>query len=187
MSRSKTSPPPLDQVWLVVVPQLDFTEPQFHFGERVQWAGENDQGIWQRQTGCIIGMTFIRSHGWEYHIQPDLDPVASNPSTPATVVSLPVQDLTRIEAATSIESYLQPPSAWLPTAQAAQVLGLSAEQLRRLRRKGLFKVGHHCRDTSFPNSGLSRWQWHVVRCGQALAVPPEKRGLPCPSCLTASK
>ena len=132
-------------------------------------------------------MTFIRSHSWEYHIQPDLDPVASNPSTPATVVSLPVQDLTRIEAATSIESYLQPPSAWWPTAQAAQVLGLSAEQLRRLRRKGLFKVGHHCRDTSFPNSGLSRWQWHVVRCGQALAVPPKKRGLPCPSCLTASK
>ena len=178
MSRTKTHPHPLDQVWLVVVPQPDFTEPQFHFGERVQWAGENDQGIWQRQTGCIIGMTFIRSHGWEYHIQPDLDPVASNPSTPATVVSLPVQDLTRIEAATSIQSYLQPPSAWLPTAQAAQVLGLSAEQLRRLRRKGLFKVGHHCRDTSFPNSGLSRWQWHVVRCGQALAVPPEKRTFP---------
>ena len=178
MSRSKTSPPPLDPVWLVVVPQLHFTEPQFHFGERVQWAGENDQRVWQRQTGCIIGMTFIRSHGWEYHIQPDLDPVGSNPSTPATLVSLPVQDLTRIAAATSIQSYLQPPSAWLPTAQAAQVLGLSAEQLRRLRRKGLFKVGHHCRDTSFPNSGLSRWQWHVVRCGQALAVPPEKRTFP---------
>ena len=180
MSRSKTSPPPLDQVWLVVVPQLDFTEPQFHFGERVQWAGENDQRVWQRQTGCIIGMTFIRSHGWEYHIQPDLDPVASNPSAPATLVSFPVHDLTRIEATISIQSYLQPPSAWLPTAQAAQLLGLSPEQLRRLRRKGLFKVGHHCRDTSFPNSGLSRWQWHVVRCGQALAVPPEKRSLPCP-------
>ena len=64
MSRTKTSPHPLDRVWLVVVPQPDFTEPQFHFGERVQWAGENDQRVWQRQTGCIIGMTFIRSHGW---------------------------------------------------------------------------------------------------------------------------
>ena len=177
MSRTKTSPHPLDRVWLVVVPQPDFTEPQFHFGERVQWAGENDQRVWQRQTGCIIGMTFIRSHGWEYHIQPDLNPVASNPSVPATLVSLPVHDLTRIEAATSIQSYLQPPSAWWPTAQAAQVLGLSAEQLRKLRRKGLFKVGTHCRDMTIPGSGLPRWQWQVERCQQALAVPPAKRSI----------
>ena len=78
-------------------------------------------------------------------------------------------------AATAVEAYLQPASAWLQTAPAAQVLGISSEQLRKLRRRGLFKVGTHCRDTSIPGSGLARWQWHIERCQQALATPPAKR------------
>ncbi|MBD2261098.1 DNA-binding protein [Pseudanabaena sp. FACHB-2040] len=61
------------------------------------------------------------------------------------------------------------------TEAAATLLGISAEQLRHLRRSGLFKAGHHYRDTSIPGSGKPRWQWHVERCAQALAVPPEKR------------
>jgi hypothetical protein len=176
MPRAKASPNPLDQVWLVVVPQQAFVEPQFHFGERVQWAGEDDQGVWQRQTGGIMGMTFTGSHGWEYHIQPDASPTdVHQPNVVTRLVHLKVHDLTRIAAATAVETYLQPASAWSPTTQAAQVLGISSEQLRKLRRKGLFKVGTHCRDTSIPGSGLPRWQWHSERCQQALATPPAKR------------
>jgi hypothetical protein len=65
----------------------------------------------------------------------------------------------------------------MATQAAAATLGLSPAQLRKLRRKQLFKVGYHYRDTSVPGSGLPRWQWHVARCGKALEIPPEKRPL----------
>ncbi|MBD1871229.1 DNA-binding protein [Cyanobacteria bacterium FACHB-471] len=66
---------------------------------------------------------------------------------------------------------------WFFTEPAAFKLGISAEQLRKLRRKGLFKNGHHYRDISVPGSGLPRWQWHVERCVKALEIPPEKRSI----------
>ena len=43
MSRPKTFTHDADQAWLVVVPKCqEFTQPQFHFGERVKWAHEED-------------------------------------------------------------------------------------------------------------------------------------------------
>lgn len=154
-----------------------FTPPQFYFGDRVQWTGEDANGVWASRTGQITGLHFTRLRTWQYQVRFDADPATDAESE--LDVSCAEWLLQLRQKPNRIEPHLPPPSEWLTTAQAAQVLGLSPEQLRRLRRKGLFKVGHHCRDTSFPNSGLSRWQWHVVRCGQALAVPPEKRGLPC--------
>ncbi|MBM0745161.1 hypothetical protein JOY44_27170 (plasmid) [Phormidium sp. CLA17] len=55
------------------------------------------------------------------------------------------------------------------------MLGITNNQLRKLRLNGLFKQGFHYRDTSIPNSGLPRWQWHVERCTQALESPLERR------------
>ncbi|WP_348257689.1 helix-turn-helix domain-containing protein [Funiculus sociatus] len=120
-------------------------------------------------------MHFTRLQTWQYQVR--LDPTTGAGSD--TDLSCAEYDLQLTQALHRVQP--QPPlsqSEWLTTAQAAEVLGLSPEQLRRLRRKGLFKVGHHCRDTSVPGSGLSRWQWHLIRCGKALEVPPEKRAIP---------
>ncbi|MBD1860026.1 DNA-binding protein [Leptolyngbya sp. FACHB-1624] len=70
---------------------------------------------------------------------------------------------------------LQLEPEWRLTRVAAQKLGVSSEQLRKLRRRGLFKSGYHYRDISVPGSGKSRWQWHLTRCGQALESPSASR------------
>jgi hypothetical protein len=61
-------------------------------------------------------------------------------------------------------------SEWQPTDQAAKILGLSTDQLRNLRLKGLFIEGQHYRDASLPGSNRAYWQWHVERCNQVLTA-----------------
>ena len=41
-----------------------FTPPQFYFGDRVQWTGEDANGIWASRTGQITGMHFTRLRTW---------------------------------------------------------------------------------------------------------------------------
>lgn len=165
----------LKEGWLLASSKESaFASPQFYFGDWVQWTGEDVNGVWARRTGQITGMHFTRLRTWQYQVRFDADPAAGAESD--LDISCAEYLLQLKQAPHRVQPHPTTLSEWSTTAQAAQVLGLSPEQLRRLRRKGLFKVGHHCRDTSFPNSGLSRWQWHVVRCGQALAIPPEKRG-----------
>jgi hypothetical protein len=162
-----------DYAWLVAVPKRqEFTQPEFHFGERVKWSGEDAQGIWFCRTGRIIGMKFTTEQGWHYQLQLDPDSIA--PDMDQTVI-VAAEDIKLVKDSASIRTHLKPESDWVITQQAAQALGVSPEQLRKLRRRGLSKIGHHYRDTSVPGSGLSRWQWHVERCGKALAVPPEQR------------
>ncbi|MBD1887942.1 helix-turn-helix domain-containing protein [Coleofasciculus sp. FACHB-SPT9] len=66
-------------------------------------------------------------------------------------------------------------SQWLDTAAAAVVLGISARQLRKLRKEGLFKLGKHYRIPSAPGAARPTYQWHPERCAQALETPMEKR------------
>ncbi|MBD1998049.1 DNA-binding protein [Leptolyngbya sp. FACHB-541] len=54
------------------------------------------------------------------------------------------------------------------------MLGISEEQLRKLRRNELFKSNYHYRDTSIPGAGRPYWQWHVERCAEALEASPKK-------------
>lgn len=83
-----------------------------------------------------------------------------------------------IKDSTSLRRQLKGESEWLSTQQAANRLGISTEQLRKFRRRGWLKAGQHCRDISMPGSALPRWQWHLERCSQLLAIPPEKRPAP---------
>ncbi len=65
---------------------------------------------------------------------------------------------------------------WLYTDEAAIALDLkSAEVLRKLYRAGTFKVGFHVRDVSPTGSGRPTLQFHIKRCEEVLALPPEKR------------
>jgi hypothetical protein len=66
-------------------------------------------------------------------------------------------------------------AAWLDTNAAATELGLSARQLRRLRKQGLFKLGKHYRITSAPKAGRPTYQWHCQHCSELLETPLEKR------------
>lgn len=163
-----------DYAWLVAIPRRqEFTEPKFHFGERVKWCGEDSNSIWCCQTGRIMGMQFSPSPGWQYGVVWDSDGIQSTTGSDATYFA--EFHLTLIKDSASVRQHLKGETEWLNTQQAADCLGISAEQLRKLRRRGWLKVGHHCRDTSVPGSGLSRWQWHVGRCSKALDTPPEKR------------
>lgn len=168
MSTRRT--PGIDQAtaWLVAVPKRqEFTKPAFHFGERVKWRGYQQAPLPYR-TGRIIGMRFVVDVGWHYTLEIDDDRAQ-------TVVDQIEPALTLVQDDASVRPQLESQSVWLMTADAAAELGISAEQLRKLRRRGLFKVGYHYRDTSVPGSGLPRWQWHRDRCAKALAVPPEQR------------
>lgn len=165
-----------DYAWLIVVPKRqEFTQPKFHFGERVKWCTEAKSSSWGCQTGRIIGIHFIASHGWTYLI--NLDQEGQAPDTASGEQSIAEPFLQLVQDSASLRRQLKPAADWLLTNQAAARLGLSPEQLRKLRRKGLFKPGHHCRDSSVPGSGLPRWQWHVERCSQALESPSAKRSL----------
>ncbi|MCY7277542.1 MAG: hypothetical protein LH702_28350 [Phormidesmis sp. CAN_BIN44] len=176
MSRPKTFTHDVDQAWLVVVPKRqEFTQPQFHFGERVKWIDE-EKGHGFHRTGRILGMTFTPAQQWQYEIHLDVE--SSLPSQEDGEVTITEALLKLVPDSQSIRPQLRPEPDWRLTQEAAQALGVSAEQLRKLRRRGLFKSGYHYRDISVPGSGKSRWQWHVVRCGKALEVPSEKRPVP---------
>lgn len=163
-----------DYAWFIAVPKRqEFTEPKFHFGERVKYSGEDNNGAWYCQTGRIVGMQFSPSQGWQYQLLLDSEEPASTPRLAERYFA--ELELTLVKDSASLRTQFKGESEWLSTQQAASRLGISAEQLRRLRRKGFLKVGHHCRDTSVPGSNLSRWQWHVDRCSKALDIPPEKR------------
>lgn len=172
MLSGKTSIPKSDIAWFVAVPsRQEFTQPQFNFGERVKFCQE--QGRKQNwETGCITGMKFD-SQAWTYSIVLDSD---------SSLVSCGVQELMAHETelqlvldACAIRQQIQKDQAWFFTVEAAAKLGITAEQLRKLRLNGLFKQGHHYRDTSVPNSGLPRWQWHVDRCHKALETSSRKQ------------
>lgn len=64
---------------------------------------------------------------------------------------------------------------WLDTGTSAVVLNISARQLRKLRKDGLFKLGTHYRIVSAPQAARPTYQWHPERCAQALEIPMEKR------------
>lgn len=58
---------------------------------------------------------------------------------------------------------------WFNTDPAWRYLGLnSAEQLRRLRRKGIFRCGIEYRIVE------SEYQFHIERCSQRLGADPAK-------------
>lgn len=165
-----------DLAWFIGVPKCqEFTQPQFHFGERVKWPYEED-GHRSYRTGRIFGMTFTSAQQWRYEIHLDLE--SSLPVQEEGEMTIPETALKLVPDSQSIRPQLRPEPDWRLTQGSAQTLGVSAEQLRKLRRKGLFKSGYHYRDISVPGSGKSRWQWHVIRCGKALEVPSERRTVP---------
>jgi len=176
MSPSKRLTPDNDLAWFIGVPKCqEFTQPQFHFGERVKWTQETDaQKVYR--TGRIFGMTFIPDQQWQYEIHLDVE--SSLPAQEEGEETILETDLKLVPDSQSIRPQLQPEPDWRLTQVAAHSLGVSADQLRKLRRRGLFKSGYHYRDISVPGSGKSRWQWHVVRCEKALEVPSEKRPVP---------
>ncbi|MCY7276624.1 MAG: hypothetical protein LH702_23540, partial [Phormidesmis sp. CAN_BIN44] len=119
---------------------------------------------------------FTPAQQWQYEIHLDVE--SSLPSQEDGEVTIPETDLKLVPDSQSIRPQLRTEPDWRLTQEEAQALGVSAEQLRKLRRRGLFKSGYHYRDISVPGSGKSRWQWHVVRCGKALEVPSDKRPVP---------
>lgn len=66
-------------------------------------------------------------------------------------------------------------SAWADTNTAADFLGISPRQLRKLRKEGLLKLGKHYRVTTSATAARPTYRWHCDRCGAALEIPMEKR------------
>lgn len=161
-----------DSVWLIAVPKAEFSKPPFHFGERVKWWIDVN-GVRQDLTGRIWGCGFSSEEIWEYYIK--LDANQNIGIELEEFVFLNQTELRKVSDSSSIINHALPKSEWLMTREAAAHLGVSPDQLRNLRSKGLFKSGVHYRDSSVPGSGRPCWQWHVERCHQALEVPPEKR------------
>jgi hypothetical protein len=52
---------------------------------------------------------------------------------------------------------------WSNTETAAQQLGVTAEKLRKLKRKGYLKHGFHWRSQSSPDAKKPRMQFNVER------------------------
>lgn len=154
--------------WSVLVPaRAEFTQPRFHFGERVKWTLEiGASQHWL--TGRIRGMWFSDSHEWEYLIALDARSTIDNTELDASAI-LNETELKLVEDSNSIRKYLKPASEWQPTESAAVALGLSSDQLRNLRLKGLFREGQHYRDASVPGSARPYWQWNVEQCSQLLS------------------
>lgn len=177
MSNSINSTMDHEHAWFVAVPKRqEFTQPSFHFGERVKfYQGQGHERTWE--TGRITGMQFVEGQQWTYNVI--LDNTSSLITCGVQALTAREDELKLVKDSYAIRDQLQPERPWLLTGKAALQLGITATQLRKLRLNGLFKSGHHYRDISIPGSGLSRWQWHVGRCAQALQVPPEKR-LVCP-------
>lgn len=65
---------------------------------------------------------------------------------------------------------------WYETSEAWILLDLkSAEDLRRKRRNGFFKLGYHYRKgNEDPAATMPRWEFHVLRCRERLAEDPAK-------------
>ena len=168
--------PPLslqDHAWIVAVPKrAEFSEPLFHFGERVKFCqGQGGDRSWE--TGRIIGMKFTDFDQWVFTIILDLDSSLSQCGIQEIIAKQ--TELYLVKDSFTLRAALEAQPQWLNTAEAAKSLGISSAQLRKLRLKGMFKSGYHYRDVSVPNSGLPRWQWHIGNCSKALAVPSEKR------------
>lgn len=167
MPRTRSSIPSSEIAWFVLVPKTtEFTQPQFHFGERVKWLVEIDANR-QWLTGRIKGMWFAAQQ-WEYLVALDAKSVAGVDLEAVEVLA--ELDLKLVTDAATLRQKPQLNSEWQPTDQAAKILGLSADQLRNLRLKGFFIEGEHYRDASLPNSNRAYWQWHVERCNQFLTV-----------------
>ena len=170
--------PPLlakDYAWLVIVPKrAEFSEPLFHFGERVKFCqGQGSDRSWE--TGRIVGMKLTDFDQWVYSIA--LDKESSLQACGVQEITAKQSELKLVQDSCSLRNHLQFQQEWFHTKEAATTLGISAEQLRKLRLNGLFKSGYHYRDTSISGSARPHWQWHVERCSKALEVPPEKRAM----------
>jgi hypothetical protein len=162
-----------DIAWFIGVPKrADFTQPPFHFGERVKW-WLDVEGVRHYLTGRIKGMLFTANQDWECWIELDRNRTITKYGLEDDVLG--ASRLTLVKDSSSIRNQLKPPSEWALTNEAATRLGISSDQLRNLRLKGLFKSGYHYRDSSVPGSARPRWQWHIERCGKALEVSPSKR------------
>ena len=165
-----------DYVWLIAVPKrAEFSEPPFHYGERVKFSTQSENGGRCWETGRIIGMKW-KEQEWTCSVELDAD--SSIVAMGVTEVNVPSPQLKLVKDSASVRAQLQLQQQWFPTGEAASLLGISPEQLRKLRLNGLFKASYHYRDTSIPGSGRPCWQWHIERCGKALSVPPEKRPVP---------
>jgi hypothetical protein len=141
MSQPKTSTHDSDSAWVVGVPKCqEFTQPQFHSSDRVKWTQETD-GRRVYRTGRILGMTFTLAQQWQYKIHLDLE--SSLPSQEDYEVTIPEAALTLVPDSQSICPQLRTELDWRLTQVAPQSLGVSAKQLRKLRRRGLFKSGYH--------------------------------------------
>jgi hypothetical protein len=173
MRNSITSIKQNEQAWFIAVPKRqEFTQPAFHFGERVKFCqGQGYDRVWE--TGRILGMQFVESEQWLYSISLDNEALLFPDGVQR--VTAREDELKLVKDSNAIRDQLQPERQWLLTAEAALQLGITATQLRKLRLNGLFKSGHHCRDISVPNSGLPRWQWHVERCSKAIEASGKKR------------
>lgn len=162
-----------DCAWIIIVPKrAEFSEPLFYFGERVKFEqGKGSDRSWE--TGRIIGIKYVESEQWIYSICLDKD----SPLQVCGVeeVTARQSELKLVRDSCSLRDYLQSQQEWLHTKEAASKLGISEEQLRKLRLNGLFKQGYHYRDTSIPGSSRPQWQWHIERCSKALEIPSEKR------------
>lgn len=174
MNKNNSVVPEADHAWFLAVPKRqEFTMPAFHLGERVKWRVAGEGRSPRYQSGRVMGLVFRASQEWHYIIcvdVPETDAEAWQ-EHPATVLTL-VPDTASIRSQIDLHQ-----SPWQMSEAAAAALGISAAQLRKLRRQGMFKAGHHYRDTSVPGSGKPRWQWHVGRCEKALAIAPEKRDI----------
>lgn len=118
-------------------------------------------------------MKFDSSTKWSYTV--DLDLESSLNQCGIEEITANQAELQLVKDSCTLRSALDVKPQWFNTAEAAELLNVSPGQLRKLRLNGMFKSGHHYRDTSIPGSNLPRWQWHIERCAKALAVPPEQR------------
>ena len=165
--------PEHEHAWIIAVPKRqEFTQPAFHFGERVKFCqGQGSELVWE--TGRITGMHFVDGEQWLYSVL--LDNTSALVSDGVQAVTAKAIELKLVKDSYAIRAQFQPQKQWLLTAEAALQLSLTATQLRKLRLNGLFKSGHHYRDISVPNSGLPRWQWHVECCSKALEASGKRR------------
>jgi hypothetical protein len=163
----------LNLAWVIAVPKhAEFTQPSFHFGERVKWVIEV-RGNRRCLTGRIRGCWFCEAGFWEYFIKLDIN--QSLGLELEDFVFLQSSQLSLVNDSDSLRNPTHPMSEWLNTREAARRLGVSQVQLRKLRLSGLLESGYHCRNTSVPGSSKPRWQWHLERCHQALIKPSSAR------------
>ena len=164
-----------DLAWLVIVPKrVEFGQPAFHFGERVKFCqGQGKDRSWE--TGRIIGMKCAQFDLWTYFIA--LDETNSLSACGVEEITAKEAELKLVRDSASIRERVQFNQQWFHTPQAAAMLGVSEEQLRKLRRNGLFKSSYHYRDTSIPGAGRPYWQWHVDRCSKELETASAKRSI----------